>query len=375
MIRLVFTLSASLFLLSCGSDKTVEEAEIPKHTANVVEVTQEQIKAGDLVFAGFEKHAFDGMIHVSGKLDVPPSNRVAIHASLGGYVKEINILEGNKVAKNQTLFILENPAFLEYQQDYLEAKAQLAYLENDVDRQRTLAKEQVSAQKTYLKADAEYKTMVARTRAIKEKLQLIGFSIQAIENGKLSASVAVRSPISGFVARVAVSKGSYLDPMTMAVEIVNTDDLHLVLDVFEKDIHAVTKNQKITFHVPENPATNFEGKVVEVGKSVSETKRLIAVHAHISSQQDETNLIPGMYVKAEIHTESTTDFGLPEEAIIEVDGKHWILFVLHNKDGKVSLQKQRVEIGNTVDGYTRILDLPQNLQNKQVLVKGAFGLI
>lgn len=375
MIRLIFILSASLFLLSCGSDKTANEVENPTQQDPIIEVTQEQIEAGDLIFSGFEKHAFDGMIHVSGSLDVPPSNRVAIHAALGGYVKEINILEGNKIAKNQVLFILENPAFLEYQQDYLEAKAQLAYLENDVDRQRTLAKEQVSAQKTYLKADAEYKTILARTRAIKEKLQLIGYSIQAIENGKLSASVAVRSPISGFVSSVVASKGSYLDPMTMAVEIVNTEDLHIVLDVFEKDIHAVKKDQKITFHVPENAARNFEGKVVEVGKSVSGTKRLIAVHAHISSKQEETNLIPGMYVKAEIHTESINDYGLPEEAIIEVDGKRWILVVLQNKNGKVSLKKQRVETGNTVDGFTQILDLPQNLQNKQVLVQGAYGLI
>lgn len=375
MKKVLYTLSISLLLFSCGS-KEIADAEESSTTQNdLIVLTKEQIQTGELVFGSFERKAFDGMIYVSGKLDVPPSNRVSIHAPLGGYVKEISILEGNKIAKNQTLFILENPDFLEFQQAYLEAKAQLAYLENDVERQRTLAKEQVSAQKTYLKAEAEYKTILARTRALKEKLILIGFSISAIENGKLSAQVAVKSPIAGFVSHVSASKGAFLDPMTLAVEIVNTDDLHVVMDVFEKDIQTVQVNQKINFHLPETSDKKYEGKIVEVGKSVSGTKRLIAVHAHISSNNDTKDLIPGMFIKAEIHTDSVEDYGLPEEAIVEVEGKKWILIVVNEKNRKVTLKKQLIETGITVNGYTRILNLSKSLQVKQVLVKGAFGLI
>ncbi len=375
MKKVLYTLSISLFMFSCGNKEITDAKESSTTQNELIVLTKEQIKAGELTFGSFEQKAFDGMIYVSGKLDVPPSNRVSIHAPLGGYIKEISILEGNKIAKNQTLFILENPDFLEIQQTYLEAKAQLAYLENDVERQRTLAKEQVSAQKTFLKAEAEYKTILARTRALKEKLILIGYSIHAIENGKLSAQVAVKSPLAGFVSHVAASKGAFLDPMTLAVEIVNTEDLHVVMDVFEKDIHAVQINQKINFHLPENPEKNYEGKVVEVGKSVSGSKRLISVHAHINSKNAAKDLIPGMFIKAEIHTNSVQDYGLPEEAIVEVDGKKWILILVNEKNGAYSLKKQLIETGITVNGYTRIVNLPKSLQNKQVLIKGAFGLI
>jgi membrane fusion protein, heavy metal efflux system len=46
----------------------------------------------------------------------------------------------------------------------------------------------------------------------------------------------VYSPVSGFVSPVKVNIGKYVTPVDVLFELVNQSDIHLALDVFEKDL-------------------------------------------------------------------------------------------------------------------------------------------
>ena len=56
------------------------------------------------------------------------------------------------MVKGEVIAVLENPEFIQLQQDYLDYKSQLIYLKEELERQQELAKENVNAKKTLQKA-------------------------------------------------------------------------------------------------------------------------------------------------------------------------------------------------------------------------------
>ena len=58
-------------------------------------------------------------------------------------------------------------------------------------------------------------------------------------------------------------------------------NLHLELNVFEKDILKVKEGKKITFTVPEASKEVFNAEVHLVGKSIEGNDRTINVHGHL----------------------------------------------------------------------------------------------
>src|SRR5690606_5502627 len=109
-------------------------------------------------------------------IDVRPQSRAQVGSSFGGTVRQINLLPGQKVRKGQILFTLEDPEYVKMQQDYLESKGQLAYLESDYKRQKDLAQDNVSSQKVFLKAKSEYEVTRGRMASLEKILSLMNIN-------------------------------------------------------------------------------------------------------------------------------------------------------------------------------------------------------
>jgi cobalt-zinc-cadmium efflux system membrane fusion protein len=57
---------------------------------------------------------------------------------------------------------------------------QLSFLKSDYDRQSELYKEQISSEKSYLKAQSDYKRTFAVHAGLKKKLELLNINIAAV---------------------------------------------------------------------------------------------------------------------------------------------------------------------------------------------------
>uniref|UniRef100_UPI001C2EFBAC efflux RND transporter periplasmic adaptor subunit n=1 Tax=Mucilaginibacter humi TaxID=2732510 RepID=UPI001C2EFBAC len=62
--------------------------------------------------------------------------------------------------------------------------------------------------------------------SLAEKLQLIGIHTRNISASKISRSVNIYSPITGFVSKVNVNIGKYVSPTEVLFELVNPTDIH-----------------------------------------------------------------------------------------------------------------------------------------------------
>lgn len=320
-----------------------------------------------------KKRTFPKMVETSGMIDVPPENRASVTAFMGGFVKQTSLLVGDQVKKGQLLVVLENQEFLKMQQEYLEVFNQLDYLKAEFERNKTLFDERIASQKSFLQAKSNYEMAKARYQGLREQLQMLNISPNKVEQGTISSQAAIYAPISGSVTKMNVAKGSYVSPATEILEIVDNEHVHLELTVFEKDILKVKKGQKIQFKIPEASAEAFDGEVYLVGTSIDDAKRTIKVHGHLEDEED-ANLLPGMFVDAMIMTDTTKTWSLPEEAVIESEGNYYVLKLIEEKDGGYTFEKVAVKQGGTFEGYTEIISTGLN-ETDQFLTKGVFDLI
>ncbi|AWW29473.1 efflux transporter periplasmic adaptor subunit [Echinicola strongylocentroti] len=320
--------------------------------------------------------SLSGVVEANGQLEVPPQHEATVTAILGANVNSIKVIEGDKVRKGQVLAYLSHPNLTNLQTNYVKAYSRFQYLEKEMQRQKRLYEEEVGSGKTYQETLADYNSMKGEVKGYEAQLKQLNLNIENIQGGDIYEYVPVVSPIKGYVEKVKVQLGQYVDPQTVMFMIVNIDHIHADLMVFEKDVHKVKKGQKLSFTVESVPGNTLTAKIYSVGKQFEQKPKAVHVHAEIDQKEDF--LIPGMYINGKIRTGNTQVKALPESAIIEEEGKPYIFMAeAHEEDGKTEWAFKAVEVrtGINEDGWVEIKLLEPLPDGTQVAWNNAYYLI
>ncbi|OYZ58411.1 MAG: efflux transporter periplasmic adaptor subunit, partial [Sphingobacteriales bacterium 24-40-4] len=293
-----------LTAIACNQKKEEKsaETEVAVKVADETSLTKDQYKVADIQLGKVEMRSLSNVIKASGQLDMPPESMVSVSAPLGGYVRSAGLLPGQSVRKGQVVAVIENPDFIDIQQEYLESKSRMEFLQLEFKRQEDLRKEDVNSAKTFQQVSSELKIMRARMSGLQQKLSLIGISTSSLQAGRISRTSNLYSPINGYVTVSNANKGKYVNATDVLFELGNKSDLHLALNVYEKDAYKIRVGQPIRFALANAADYNRVAKVFLIGKSAGK-EGTVPVHCHIENVSDPS-LIPGMYAKALI---SVTD--------------------------------------------------------------------
>lgn len=373
IVFLVFTSS----IISCTGGKTTdvatEEEIIPE---DIVELRFDQIQLINIELGKVEMLPMSGKLKVNGIITVEPQNYATVCMPLGGFVKSTSIMPGDKVEKGQILARLENQEFVDIQQNYLEAKNKFEYAEAEFKRHTALYQEDVYSKSNLQQVTADYKNLKAQVTSYQQKLALIGIDPKNLNEEDISRSVAVVSPISGYVKKVNINIGKFVSPSDVLFEIVNSDKLFLELSIFEKEVDKVALNQGIEFYI-NNEDEAHDARIYRTAKSIDNDKSF-KVYAVVSSQCK--TLLPGMYVNAFIATTPKMVSTLPTETIVSFDDKDYIFVFDKNKEenGQPFTEYRMIEVQKgLVNGKNTEVILPEgfDIQSVQVVIKGAYNLL
>lgn len=378
-IILSATCMSTLMLMTYCNGKKVQAAKdgdaevLPD---DIVEMRYDQIKLANVDTGEIEMRALNSTLKVNGKISVAPQNLASVCTPLGGFVKSTSLLPGNAVKKGQTLAIIENQEFVDIQQNYLEAKSRLEFAEAEYRRHSDLYKEDVYSEQNLQQVTADYKSLRAQVTAFGQKLKLIGIDPSGLKEDNISNSVAVKSPIDGYIKSVNVNLGKSVSATDILFEIVNNDNLFLELTLFEKDANKVTDGQKIRFFINDE-TEEHEAVIYQTGRSV-ETDKTYKVYARVT--KGCKNLLPGMYVNALIQTSGILVNSLPADAVVSFDDSDFIFIFEKNKEenGAAFTEYKMIPVhkGITDGGFTEIV-LPEGFDKKtaKVVIKGAYNLL
>ncbi len=368
MKNIILIINIALLLTSCGNDNKQSDAENEQPPMeNTLTLTDEQYKNAAIETAKIFTSNISSVLRLNGKIDVPPQSLVSVSVPLGGYLKSTKLLPGMHIRKGDPLAVMEDIQYIQLQQDYLTAKAQLSLTESEYNRQKELNQSKATSDKVFEQARTNYQTQLVLLKSLEEKLKLIGLNPQRISAGTISKSINIYSPISGFVSAVNVNIGKYVTPSDILFELVNPNDIHLNLTVFEKDINKLAVGQKLLAYSNSHPQTKYPLEVILISKNISGQN---AAEVHCQFEQYDKNLLPGMFMNAEIEVSTHNANVLPEEAIVRFENKHYV-FV---EKGKQTFEMKDVQIGNAENDLVEIINAEQ-FDNENIVVKNAYTLL
>jgi len=350
---------STLFLLSCSSDpKNETQKEAVVEATNHVRLTNEQATLAQLVIAPIELGRMKGTAHLNGVIDVPPTGIASVSMPLGGYVQDINLIPGNFVKKGAVLATVKDPAFIQLQENYLASKAKLNYLQQDLDRQKLLLNQEAVSKKSYQLIQADYNAINIQLRALTEQLKLINIQPENLTPENMTSLVRLTAPITGFITKVNINRGKYVTPSDVLLEIMDPNDIHAAITIYEKDIANFKVGMKGTVTLTQDPSKNYTVTILAVSQNINEDKTGL-LHCHF--EHSPKNVLPGMFLTADIVVETNEAVLIPAEAVQRFQGKDYIFIQQENQSNK-----DFVSVKNT-DAKSWI--------GKSLVVKNAFSLL
>lgn len=376
--------------LACQStEKTEADTAVEKNT-EVATATDSTEKSNDTVrvaltqaqytVAGIQLgepslRTLSTTLKVNGSLDVPAQNQVSVSVPFGGYIRKINLEPGMRISKGQTLVVLENPEYIQFQQEYLDTKAKLEYADLEFARQQELSRENVNALKVFQQIRANRQSLQAQLAGMTQRLALLHINPATLTPATLTRTINVPSPVSGFVTDVPVNNGRFINPADVLVQITDLMHPHVRLSIFEKDISRIHVGQVIRFGMGGDASLMHRGEIFLIGKSIA-ADRTISVLAHPDGYASD--FIPGGYISAQINVKTQPLSALPEEAIISFGGKNYIYILEKKEMNPTTYQFRQVEVKPDLrdNGYVAIaLSADINPKQTPIVVKGAYSLL
>ena len=379
----LFILS-TLFIVACGNKdpekmdssnaSSLKEEQPAANGSKQITFTKDQYNLAGIETGEIEMRNLSNIIKLNGVIDVEPKSMASVSAPLGGYIKTAGLLPGMAVKKGQVLATIENPEFIRIQQDYLESLGKLQFLEEEFNRQKKLREEDINSAKTFQQVSSEYKITQGRVKAYEQQLALAGINRNSVKNGNITRTASLYAPITGFVKVSNKNIGDYVSPQDVLFELVNIDDVHLALSAFEKDLDKIEVGQTVKFSLSNDNTFDRTAEVFLIGKATG-IDRMTPVHCHIN-KEDEKGLLPGMYVKAWLESGTNKQNAIPSEAIVQYEGKDFIILQKEETEGGYKFKLEQVKKGIEQEGYTAITFAENaDVNNFKPVVKNAYSIL
>lgn len=393
--------------LSCNKDNTtteklsttnsVEHKEEPEHeeSGSIVSLTNEQMESVGIKLGKVDQKELTATIKANGVLNVPNNNRGVATSLYGGVIKTLQIQVGAYVKKGQVIATIENPEFLQLQEDYLTTLDRMTFAQQEEKRQRELFAGNAGALKNLQNATSELKMLRTKRASLQQQISLMGISAGSLGNGKLRSRLVVTSPLSGVVSTIFPKIGSYIDVSTPIAEIVDNSSLHLDLQVFEKDLPLIKVGQIIHFTLTNNSKSEYDAKVFSIGSSFENESKTISIHCRVMGNKE--GLIDGMNITGIISLNDVTSHAVPNGALVSEGGKDYVFVVTDKKpeehaeegeeghsdqkEGKAApheekpgINFERIQVVKGVSnlGYTAVNFVNEIAEDAKIVTKGAF---
>ncbi len=376
---------AAFFLAACSSKTKEEKPPVAKeHDPNLVEFTHEQYTTVGVQLGSVTPTNLSNYIKASGTIDVPPKDLISVASPYGGTIRSTTVIEGKFVRQGEVLATIENPEFVQLQQDFLESSSQLSFLRQDLTRQEELVRENIAARKSLQKASSEYNSMVARVEGLRSRLRIANINPAKVRAGNFTSRISIVAPSNGYITHVYSNVGKYIGANELLADMANTSNILVRVKVFEKDLPHVKMGQTIRFRAT-GDSIERTAQVFLIGKDI-DADRTVEVHGKITNPV--ATLLPGMFINAIMEVGAASVPALPQAAVVQSGGKNYIFVQEEGKPETDSTGKikeggekhysfRRVEVGVTVteNGFTAVT-LPDDFDMKsKVVIKGAYDLL
>lgn len=354
-----------------------------------VHLNEAQFKNAGISLGGFVMKNLSDVVNANGYTKLDPQDEAEVSMPISGTIKSINVIEGNYIKRGQALAKMTSLEYNKMLQEEVELQEKLAvsksdksYLKLEFERQKTLAKDNINARKVFEKVSSDLQKTEFKIKSLNDQIKILNQAIDMISPSK-GSTVNITAPISGYVTHVDAKIGTIVHPEKPIFKIVDNSKMHVDLLIYEKDLSKIKVDQTVRFILTNQSNQEIKGQIYNIGKSFANETKSVAVHADI--EENNANLIPGMYINALIDIGNNEVQTLPEEAIVMAEGRNFIFVKLGHHHGESEDQHShdveeieflRIEVstGASQLGHIEVKPLAAIPEGSEIVTGGAYYL-
>lgn len=361
MKTLIYMLTATLILSSCGESKEISvsdliaNGDIETLRAKKTEISDQQraiekdLKMLDSVIAaksGIEKlplvttltakaEKFDHFLELQG--DVKTKQNVLIYPEMGGTLQRVHVKEGQRVSKGQLLASIDDGG-MSSQVSQLKTQAELA--KTTYERQKRLWEQKIGSEIQFLQAKSSYE---ATENAVKQAQSQLGKS-------------TIRAPFSGIIDDVIKDQGTVVapGPGSEVFRIVNLSDMYITVDVPENNLSGISKGKEAKVYFPVLGDTIIS-KIRQTGNFINPSNRAFSVEIPVPNKKG--NIKPNLSARVSLNDYSNESAILVPQGIISenADGEQYVYVAVESNNNKAVAKRRIIQTGKTQGSYVEAL--------------------
>ncbi len=291
-------------------------------------------------------------ITMNGYATISSKNNIDIISSIKGRLTNFHLLDGQNVHKGDKLFVIK-PVVLKSEIEQAKIEVKIAKENYDF-----LANKHKIVNNLYKSKSISMEELQSiNMQFIKAKYQL-ELKQQLLK--KITTKYSITTPDSGIVLDIVKQNGNIVSQGEHISTIGSCKDMLGEAQIFDQK-NLLKIGDKIILDNDKNDIA----KVDAISKKLANSG---AKKIFFNYKQNSCDLLPNSIHNISIVSDNINAMVVPTKAIIEDDGKMYLLIQTGNKTKKIN-----VKIGIEQDGYTQILS--QNInKNDNIIVEGAYEL-
>jgi len=231
-----------------------------------------------------------------GRVAVPNRQLRVVAAPQAGVIETLLVAEGERVKAGQVLARLASPELVDTQSAFLEAVTRLDLADSELERERMLHREGITAQRRLIEAEARRRELATLVDQKRQRLVLAGLPSDAIDelakSHRLSSTLAVRTPIGGVVLEQMVDTGQSVEASAPLYRVAELSPLWVEVHVPVDAVAGVEVGGLVQL-----PELGVNGRVITVGRMVHAEDQGVLVRAEVS--EGTGALRPGQFTPAQ----------------------------------------------------------------------------
>lgn len=321
--RGVSVLAVLSLLTACG-----EEAREQQSLAKPIAAAVTRVEVVDVPLT----YVVPGSVVSDGRVDV--SSRVV------GFIEQLDVREGQKVARGDLLVRIDpsdiDEAIRQAQAGVRAGSEELADAEQDVQKFAKLAQSGSASSETLRKA--------------KVRLDIAGATLDKARSALAAAEAqkgyaSITSPVDGIIVSVAKRRGEMATAGSTILTVESREVLLFKAFVSESNLGAIDPKTPVTVRIDTLKDAPFLGQIRGIVPSGDDVTRRYEINVVLPSTP---SLVPGMFGRAQIHIGAKKAPLIPRRAVVRRGGLDGV-FVLDDKTARFRWLRTGQELGDSIE--------------------------
>ncbi len=338
--------------------------------ADVIEITDEQVKRFDIVCEAAISGGVGAWLQVPGEIEINHERMAHIVPHVKGRVARVDVDLGQDVRAGQVLALIESRELADAKAEFLGAREHEAIARAQYEREERLYQQKISTEEDYLTRKEALARAAIRRRAAGQKLRALGLTGEALDKLPEQADDALTSyimtaPFNGTIIEKHMVLGEVVDDASETFIIADLSTVWVDLHVSQKDIGSVSVGQPAEILLG-GTAEGVRSEVSYVDRRLDPVTRTAVVR--IVLDDPERRYRSGTFVTGRIGIQPPgQSIVIPAEAVQIVNDRPCVFI-----DTPEGFALRYVTLGHKDAGKTEILDGVDS--GEQIVVRNAFHL-